>query len=256
MLRDLYFIGVGEACDPLCPNTSLLLRTEDGRGPALLDCGFTTPHLYFRTCTDSEELRALWISHFHGDHFFGVPLLLLRFWEMGRKDPLIILGPCGVQGKIEQAMDLAYPNFRPSLNYGLDFQEMESGSPTVEAGGLAWTAASSRHAAGALAIRVTDQRKSLFYSGDGRPTDETRILAAGCDVIVHEAFGLNKEAPDHGSIVDCLDFARQAGVKNLALLHINRHVRHNRRTEISKILDEAVDLNVFLPETGSSFVLG
>jgi ribonuclease BN (tRNA processing enzyme) len=254
MLKEIQFIGVGEACDPLYPNTSLLLKNQAGQGRVLLDCGFTTPHRYFKDCSDPEELQVLWISHFHGDHFFGVPLLLLRFWEMGRKTPLHILGPQGVDEKICQAMDLAYPNFRARLIFTLDFQEVEP-CRSHSAAGLTWNTAANEHSERSLGVRIEGKEKALFYSGDGRPTLETQTLAVGCDLVVHEAFRLSGETPGHGNVLACIDFARQSGVKNLALLHINRNERADRLAEIQKVTRKTADLHVFLPEPGDCFVL-
>jgi ribonuclease BN (tRNA processing enzyme) len=254
VLKEILFIGVGEACDPLYPNTSLLLKNPAGQGRVLLDCGFTTPHLYFRQCSDPEELQVLWISHFHGDHFFGAPLLLLRFWEMGRRKTLYILGPQGVDEKICQAMDLAYPNFREKLQFALHFQNVEPGR-SHSAAGLTWNTAANEHSERSLAVRIEDKEKSLFYSGDGRPTPETLALAAGCDLLVHEAFRLSGDTPGHGNVLACIDFAKKSGVKNLALLHINRNERADRLEEIQEVIRKTVDLHIFLPEPGDCFVL-
>ena len=254
MLKEVLFLGVGEACDPLYPNTSLLLKNKQGQGLVLLDCGFTTPHRYFQYCSDREELQALWISHFHGDHFFGVPLLLLRFWEMGRRGSLAILGPSAVEEKICEAMDLAYPNFRARLNFPLHFQEIEPGH-VYEAAGLTWVAAKIEHSEPALAIRVVDREKSLFYSGDGRPTPATLALAAGCDLAVHEAFRVSGDTPGHGNVQACIDFGQRSRVKKLALLHINRTERADRLTEIQAIIAETAAPQILLPESGSSIKL-
>jgi len=254
MLKKVVFLGVGEACDPLYPNTSLLLKNEADQGLVMLDCGFTTPHRYFQNCSDQEELRALWISHFHGDHFFGVPLLLLRFWEMGRREPLVILGPPGVEEKICQAMDLAYPSFRARLNFPLHFQGLEP-DRACEAAGFTWVAAKIEHFELALAVRVTDQEKSLFYSGDGRPTPETLALAFGCDLAVHEAFRVSGATPGHGTVQACIDFAQKSAVKKLALIHINRTERAERLMEIRTIIAKAAEPHILLPEPGSSINL-
>ena len=85
------FLGVGEACDERLPNTSVLIQPQNKEtGSLLLDCGFTVPASFFAYNQDPEDLSAIWISHFHGDHFFGLPLLLLRLYEEGRRAPL----PC------------------------------------------------------------------------------------------------------------------------------------------------------------------
>jgi ribonuclease BN (tRNA processing enzyme) len=254
MLKKIRFLGVGEACDPFYHNTSLLLKNSAGQGRVLLDCGFTTPHLYFRDCSNPEELQVLWISHFHGDHFFGVPLLLLRFWEMERKKPLHILGPQGVEEKICRAMDLAYPNFREKLQFPLDFQAVEPGRSLLVSG-LAWSFAETEHSEGALGVRIEDGEKSLFYSGDGRPTAETLALAVDCDLVVHEAFRLSGETPGHGNILACIDFARKSGAKKLVLLHINRDERAVRLGEIQEVIRKTIDLQIFLPEAGDCLPL-
>ncbi len=72
------FIGVGEAFDEDLPNTSILVRARDERNESsiLLDCGFTAPPSFWKIAKDPDDLDAIWISHFHGDHFFVLPALL------------------------------------------------------------------------------------------------------------------------------------------------------------------------------------
>lgn len=77
------FIGVGEAFDERYANTSVLVTVPGPDGPThvLLDCGFTAAAAYYRHANVGATLDAVWVSHFHGDHFLGLPLLLLRFWD-------------------------------------------------------------------------------------------------------------------------------------------------------------------------------
>lgn len=250
---EIFFLGVGEACDTLYPNTSLFVKTESGR-QILLDCGFTTPHIFFMNSKSADGLDALWISHFHGDHFFGVPLLLLRFWEMNRKKPLAVLGPQGIEEVILQTMDLAYPRFRKKLCYDLNFAAVEPGAPLPMVD-LLWQTADCEHSQRSLALRLESPDKALFYSGDGRPTSASLDLARGCDLIVQEAFLFQGDVPGHGNIGGCLDFARKAGVNNLALVHMQRQNRSDFFREIQVMLEQAEVRNVFLPEPGDSFLL-
>ena len=251
------FLGVGEACDPLYPNTSLLVQSETAgqSRQLLLDCGFTVPHHYFRFQPVAEDLDAIWISHFHGDHFFGIPLLLMRLWEMDRRKSLFILGPAGVEVKVLQALDLAYPNFAAKMHYPILFREVEPGAK-VEAAGCQWRTAAGMHSQRALALRLDDADHSLFYSGDGRPTAATEELATGCDLVVHEAFRLGGETPGHGSIRGCLEFAARIGASNLALLHIQREERLHSQSAIESILKQhSQSCRAWLPEPGESFIL-
>ena len=74
------FAGVGEAFDENLGNTTVLVTTGSGKRKRqiLLDCGFTGAHAFWKASQDPMDLDAIWVSHFHGDHFFGVPLVLLR----------------------------------------------------------------------------------------------------------------------------------------------------------------------------------
>ena len=251
------FLGVGEACDPMYPNTSLLVESETSveERQLLLDCGFTVPHQYFSSHPIAENLSAVWISHFHGDHFFGIPLLLLRLWELERRKPLYILGPAGVKAKVIQALDLAYPNFSTKIHYPLFFREIEPGVQ-VEVAGYQWRTAAGLHSQRALALRLDDGENVLFYSGDGRPTTATDELAKGCGLAVHEAFHLAGETFGHGSVEGCIDFASRVGLSHLALLHIQRDERLHKRSEIEACIEQsASSCKVWMPEPGESFVL-
>ena len=245
------FLGVGEACDPFNPNTSILIESSEGKScQIMLDCGFTTPHEYFKVNQAPELLGALWVSHFHGDHFFGVPLLLLRFWEMGRKQPLIIAGQKGIQKNISQVMELAYPGFMKKMQYELNFIEFEPGAENNIAG-FDFQAAENEHSKRNLSIRINKDKKSIFYSGDGRPTQDTEKLALGSDLIINESFWMDGDSFGHGSIVGSIDFAKKTGALRLALVHLSHIERKLKLKDIKAIIENEKDIQVFLPKTGS-----
>ena len=252
---EIHFLGVGEACDGNQPNTSILLRTgiQETAGRILLDCGFSVPHRYISLNPSAEELEILWISHFHGDHFLGTPLLLLWFWELGRQKPLHILGPPGVEEKIIQAIELAYPNLLPRLGFSLSFHAIEPGEQKKIAATV-WQAAYNEHSQPCLSLRLELQGKAIFYSGDGRPTPMTQALAEGCDIIIHEAYGFEDTTPGHGSIHSCIDFSHIAGAKQLALVHMQRDVRPQAIAAIFKQNKEP-DMKILLPKKGSTISL-
>ncbi|MFH1217407.1 MAG: MBL fold metallo-hydrolase [Pseudomonadota bacterium] len=248
----IHFLGVGEACDELYPNTSIVIQSKGG-GNFLLDCGFSTPHLYFAMSRDPNSLDCVWISHFHGDHFFGIPLLLLRFWEMGRSRPLVVAGPQGVEEKVAAAMELAYPGFMSRLQYDLKYIAVEPGLD-CRISGTCWTTAETVHSQRTLALRIVDGPCAVFYSGDGRPTSEVEQLATGCDLVIQEAFWLDKETESHGNIVSSIRFAQKTGAKHLALVHLERNCRRNERKIIMDLIASS-PFHVFLPEPGDMISL-
>jgi ribonuclease Z len=249
---ELHFLGVGEACDSREPNTSILIKTKKNKSGShiLLDCGFTVPHRYFALTPNPEKLKILWISHFHGDHFLGTPLLLLWFWEIGRRQKLSIAGPPEVEKKITTAMELAYPNLIPRLGFPLQFIEVDQGPPKTIADSI-WRTAYNDHSQPCLSLRLELEGKAIFYSGDGRPTTASKTLARGCDVIIHEAYGFDDSTPGHGSIGTCVEFASQAEAKKIALLHLQRDLRPKAGAVIENYKKKYPALDIMLPDTGT-----
>ncbi len=256
------FLGVGEAFDELYPNTSLLVSfpNPDGDAHVLLDCGFTAPAAYYRHAPDDARtcsaLDAVWISHFHGDHFLGLPLLLLRFWEEGRTLPLTIVGQAGVEEKVWAAFELAYPGFRPRLQFPVCFLEAVPGE-VIHVAGARWSFALGDHSAvtPCLAVRLDRDGQSVVYSGDGRPSPATAELAQGVDLLVHEAYGLDPDTPGHGGVPGCLKLARDVRARNLALVHVNRRVRQESAGVIRAMLAQAMGGHGVLPEPGDVITL-
>lgn len=241
------FAGVGEFFDEHLPNTSLLV---DAAGTSLLlDCGFTAAAAFWRVADRPLELDGLYITHFHGDHFFGVPALLIRYVDEGRTNPLTILGQQGVEARVRGAMELAYSGALAKSGLPLRFVECEPGRPQT-LGGLELDFAWNDHPQPCLAVRVTGGGQSMFYSGDGRPTKGTQELARGCDLVVHESFSLDPEKAGHGTIDSSIGFARQAGAARLALVHVQRGVRHGREAEILAAAEAVRDVAVTLPRPG------
>lgn len=257
------FCGVGEAFDETLPNTSVLTEsnvTGGGALRALLDCGFTAAHAYWRAALalggfDPADLDMAWVSHFHGDHAFGLPALLLRFWDAGREKPFTVCGGPEVRERCEALMDMAYPGLRERFGFPLRYAAFRPGERrelSLDAGTLTLATALQDHPEPCLAVTLDDGAARLFYSGDGRPTDATLALARGADLVVHEAFNLEADTPGHGSVAGAIVFAQQAGAGGLACVHLRREVRHERRAQVQGLLAAAQDkgLEAFLPEPG------
>ena len=253
---EVIFLGVGEAFDEKLPNTSILLRYKGGTSPVtlLLDCGFTVPPRFWREEPDADILDGIWISHFHGDHCLGIPALLVRFWEEGRKKALTLVGQKGIAPFLRTSLDLAYPGMYERLGFPLNFREVEP-EKEVTIFGIIFQAAVTSHSQRDLALRIEAQGKSIYYSGDGKATPESMSLAKGSQLIIHEAFSLEAEIPGHGTVTGSIKMAKQCGASNLALVHIQRKVRSQVIDEIQRFTQMAGSLNLMVPEPGCSITL-
>lgn len=244
------FAGVGEAFDEYLANTSILI--ESGTSSILLDCGFSAPRAFWKVAGESMDLDMVYISHFHADHYFGIPALLVRFIQEGRTNRLTILGPTGIEKRVKRLVEMAYSNALGKAEFDIYFIECSPGEEFRHAG-FHLSFAMGDHLMPCLALRLEANGKSLFYSGDGQPTTDTRQLAAGCDLVIHEAFALDKETPGHGTVKSSLEFAAQAGARACALVHMDRTVRRTMKGVTMSRIADTHGLHGFLPEPGDAF---
>ncbi len=252
------FNGVGEAVDPDLGNCSIWLEAAPGgtKRTLLLDCGFTAPFALLRHLSAHEvlDLDMLWISHFHGDHFMGLPALLLYFHEQRRTKTLTIAGPEGVEETTRRTLELAYPSLWPRLPFRIQFQAAVPGATLLPLG-LSLQAAYTDHSLPNLCLRIDDGTHSLFYSGDGRPTQQSLALAKGADLVIHESFSLEEDTAGHGTIPGSIEFARFAQASRVALVHVRREVRAQRKREVLRHIQNCNDIQVLLPEPGAVVLL-
>lgn len=91
----------------------------------LIDCGEGTQVELRRNKIKFSRINHIFISHLHGDHFFGLPGLVSTFRLLGRENPLHIHGPKGIKEAITLLLKLG----DSWTNYPLHFHELTSKEP-------------------------------------------------------------------------------------------------------------------------------
>lgn len=93
----------------------------------LIDCGEGTQVQLRKQKVRFSKINHIFISHLHGDHFFGLPGLVATFRLLGRLNPLHIYGPKG----IKEAVTLLLKLGDSWTNYPLHFHELTSQASEV-----------------------------------------------------------------------------------------------------------------------------
>ncbi|HET9954622.1 MAG TPA: ribonuclease Z [Polyangiaceae bacterium] len=210
-------IGTGEAFDPALPNNSLFYR---GSINLLIDCGFAVPQAFFSRVRDPSLLDAIYITHHHADHAFGLPAVLLWMKEEGRTRPLELIGGPGLAEYAEKLMTLAYPGSFEDC-YPIIPVELTPGR-VLKRGSAELRNARSSHRVRNLALRIDDLGRSFCHSGDGAPTPETLSLYRRANLLSHECYFAEQETESHAHFAEVLALAEVAHVETLMLTHLGR----------------------------------
>jgi len=91
----------------------------------LIDCGEGTQVQLRKYKVKFSRISHIFISHLHGDHFFGLPGLISTFRLLGREKELHIYGPKGIKEAITLLLKLG----NSWTNYPLIFHELSGNSP-------------------------------------------------------------------------------------------------------------------------------
>ena len=192
---------------------------QGGKSVILIDCASSPVQRLAQVGVNFQDIDHLIVTHYHPDHVYGVPVLLLDLWLAGRQRPLHIYGPLGTAHIIPAMMSLykwhEWPGFYP-----IEFHEVKTavGSLVLDSEDLLITAAPVEHLVPTMALRVLCKETGgvIVYSSDTEPCEEVMHLAQGADLLIHESTGAHA---GHTSSAAAGAVARFAGVKKLVLVH-------------------------------------
>ena len=117
----IVFLGTGSSTpteDRWLPSVLLSVKGES----LLLDCGEGTQYRVLTAGLKVNKLAAILVTHMHGDHLYGLPGLLESLEVWGRREPLRVFGPSGIDEYLNAALarrELAYTVTAESVAPGL-----------------------------------------------------------------------------------------------------------------------------------------
>ena len=217
----LIHLGSGEAVDEALGNNCHLVLS---RTKLLLDCGYNAVSRILLYNNRPDFIDAIFISHLHADHFFGLAPLLLRWNTDGRRKPLAILSEERNIKKLKESIESGYAGLSAQFSFPIKWAGVKAGS-ALGLNEFRLSFAPTDHPASNFAIRIEANGKALCYSGDGMFTAETELLYEGADLVIHEAFKYGLARPGHCYMTALMDMAKRRKVKKVIFCHIERKER-------------------------------
>jgi ribonuclease BN (tRNA processing enzyme) len=218
---ELRFIGSGDAFGSGGRFQTCLYLS--GAGPAgLVDCGASSLVALKRAGVDPSEIGWVLLSHLHGDHFGGLPFMILDGQFSRRTEPLVVAGPPGGRERIEAAMEVFFPGSTGvSRRFATPYQEL---APREEStvGPARVTAFAVEHASGApsYALRVRYGGRVIAYSGDTEWTESLVEAARDADLFVCEAYTFERKIRHHLDYRTLQQHLPRIGCRRVILTHM------------------------------------
>jgi ribonuclease BN (tRNA processing enzyme) len=194
--------------------------------PVLVDCGATSLSALKRLGLEPSEVAAVFVSHLHGDHFGGLPFLILDGQFAHRTKPLTIAGPPGLAARLHDAMECLFPGSstvgRP---FDVDVIELQPGS-TNSVAGITVAVWEVDHQSGAppLALRLTISEKTIAHTGDTAWTEALIAVAADADLLIAEAYYREKRVPFHLRYADLVAHRDELTCARIIVTHMSDDV--------------------------------
>lgn len=163
------FLGTSAGTPTKARNvTALALRLKRNKQWCLIDCGEGTQHQLLHTPYSLAQLGAIFITHVHGDHCFGLVGLLASASMAGRTEPLTIYGPA----ELSQFIPLTLRLTDTWLSFEITFVDVNHLTDSVQVAGFSVSAWPLSH-------RVPCHAWQFVEQDIAHQLDTAKLLASG-----------------------------------------------------------------------------
>lgn len=243
-------LGTASAMPRVDRNQSAQVLQVHGR-LFLIDCGENTQRRIRKAGLSFAKIEAVFISHLHGDHVFGLFGLISTMGLYGREEPLRIFGPAALE-----AMIVFYKKyFGEGLPFQIEFYKVKAGclETVYENRNVKVSAFPLNHKIETYGYRFDAvptpknpegaHQPSFAYVSDTAPFDSLAEYVKGVDALYHESTYTDEYREQaakrfHSTSKQAAKCAVDANVQTLILGHYSARCR---------------DLRVFLEEARSIF---
>jgi ribonuclease BN (tRNA processing enzyme) len=245
-MTEVVFVGTSDAFGAGGRRQAAILARSPS-GSVLLDCAPTTGTGLSALRIARDEIDAILVTHFHADHFGGIPQFLLAVvHEDGRRRPLRIAGPPTIEHRVRTASAaLGHPFDELKWPFPLTFQELRAGA-AVTIGPVTARAFETHHHPEAsphgLAIEAGSRR--IVYTGDTGWFETLPAQARGADLFISECTFLDRGFEHHLSHAELLEQRERFECGRIILTHLGGAMAARRGSCAFETADDGLAIRV------------
>ena len=218
----LRFVGCGDALGSGGRFNTCFHVTGDNVN-FLIDCGASSLPALKHLGIARDGIDLILITHFHGDHFAGLPFLLLDAQFTRRTRPLIIAGPEGIEAKLATLMETLFEHSsKTKQRFDLSVVALapEQSRTFGEVKVTPYPVVHGESGGPFLAYRIEAEGRVITYSADTEWTDALIPAARDADLFIAEAYTYDKIVKNHLSLKTLEAHLPAINAKRLVLTHM------------------------------------
>ncbi len=287
-MRRIIFLGAGTPTPYRNGFGTAFLLDIDGHR-ILVDCGPSTTRNLANFNFYPLDVNFLFITHLHFDHCSGIPDFLLSYWDQSVSSRLglsiygpefmqrfisRLVGPAGaftddinarINAPISQKTYLNRGGVLPRLQPEFNVTELLGGE-TFKLADIRATVRKTRHAEPwlkSLAYRFDVGGLSIVITGDTGSVDVIAELAAGCDILIVNAWNANADVSESefdqslATVGSAALMGREASAKILVLSHLGKRSGQKGEKSDMECINEAAEIfsgKIIIAKEGKSLV--
>jgi ribonuclease Z len=226
-MMKICFLGTASA-SVTAARDNISLLVQSGQDILLFECAGNPAGKILRAGFNPNDLKAVFLTHLHIDHCYGLPALIFHMFLQKRTQLLDVFGP-------EEESDLIHSQLQShgingdmgTFSVNIIPVSYDSNRLVYKTDHTAVYSAPANHSRATRAFRIHERKtgKTFVYTGDTAPVDDLADFSQNVDLLVHEATYLEKNEAlaaeyGHSTASQAARIAQQANAASLALVHL------------------------------------
>lgn len=204
---------------------------EDPGGVYVVDFGPTALAQCKRLGLEPDRVDMVLMTHMHGDHIGGVPVLLIDLqYRAWRTRPLALVGPPGGAPRLDALRTGSYPEIhRRGLSFTTPWHDLSvPGELEIEGRRISAIRAFHEDRSISTSLCVEAYGRRLVFSGDTGMQPALLELARGADLFICECSSVTPQTDRHICLEELERLREEIDAKVWILSHLNGEMRAAR----------------------------